>query len=166
MSDTTTTTASQHELANDPINAYFAILLWYATGNQLVQITRIANSPTTAVSVTAGADPLTQHAADLSLLSEDPTAIEKMINNLETTIQAGFSTNEFWVKTPGAEPAAVPTQKGLINYGVALSVVGELFLKLRTTNSFGMKAANYDPGDPSCSLEQILGILPSKGSDA
>jgi hypothetical protein len=139
------------QLTTDQTRALFTVFLWYATGNGFVTSTVQADGQTV---IGSGSDDLRKYADHYGVLADADT-MTTMITTLEGAIQTQFSSSPYPIQ---ANDGSFPI--GSVNFGVALQVVGELFLKL-SNGDYGAPLTTPYPKDQSCTSYDIVGMIPT-----
>lgn len=145
MSGTTTDPLLQEQ-------SLFALWVWATVRSSFFTLTP-NDDGTTAVGgwPTGGAlDKLTTGFASISDATGNPKVTD-VLSTLQTNLQTGNSGVLYPVTL---EDGTV--KNAIINYGVALSATKSLYDQLGPYIK-----PDYDPDDPSCTLEEIVAMIPS-----
>lgn len=146
-----------HNMAKE----YFAALLWYATGNGMVEFSQPVGEATSTL--TQPVDKLSNYASKFTAIASgsstpNPASVVSMISKFEETVMTEYSDQTHRVHSLSTKSVV----EASINYGVALQITGELFTKL-SQGKYGTPEA-YPPDDPSCTAGDIIGIIPTTGA--
>jgi hypothetical protein len=146
MSDTTTDPLLQEQ-------GLFALWVWATVRSSFFTLTP-KNDGTTAVGGWPTGDALNELATGFASISDVDG--NPKVTDVLTTLQTNLQTGNSGVLYPVTLEDGTITN-AIINYGVALSATKSLYDQLGT-----LITPDYDPDDPTCRLDEIVAMIPSK----
>lgn len=173
MSDSPYDTAPPANPPSQSLLAFFANFLWLTTNNGTFTVEDNENGTTTLEGLPTGED-LTNVLQALSPIVNAPAteapgaAIQAFWNQMIDTIQNGspVSNNKTVTVRTGVDANGSPiTVKGVVNYGLALDLVKDLFADLANLQDpTAQPRPLYTEGD-GCRFEDILTIIPPAAAE-